>query len=83
MSSDVYEYLILFMFPSHFLMKGNYPQVTYDLGCRFPVNSADFWLRLRKFCGEADRGRLAGQRREFKIHRKSTAQKMSSKTLQE
>ena len=44
------------------------------LGCRFPVNSADFWLCLSKFCGEADRGRLAGQRREFKIHRKSTAQ---------
>ena len=46
------------------------------LGCRFPVNSADFWLCLRKFCGEADRRRLAGQRREFKIHRKSTAQLM-------
>ena len=44
------------------------------LGCRFPVNSADFWLRLRKSCGKADRGRLAGQRREFKLHRKSTAQ---------
>ena len=24
-------------------------------------SSADFWLCLRKFCGEADRGRLAGQ----------------------
>ena len=46
------------------------------LGCRFPVNSADFWLCLRKFCGEADRGRLAGQWREFKTHRKSTAQIM-------
>ena len=45
-----------------------------DLGCRFSVNSADFLLCLRKFCGQADRGRLAGQRREFKIHRKSTAQ---------
>ena len=33
-----------------------------------------FWLCLRKFCWEADRGRLAGQRREFKTHRKSTAQ---------
>ena len=46
----------------------------YELGCEFPVSSADFWLCLRKFCGKADRGRLAGQRREFKIHRKSTAQ---------
>ena len=45
-----------------------------NLGCRFPVSSADFWLCLRKFCGEADRGRLAGQRREFKTRRKSTAQ---------
>ena len=39
--------------------------------------SADFWLCLRKFCGEADRGRLAGQRREFKIQRKSTAQSIN------
>ena len=44
------------------------------LGCSFPVSSADFWLCLRKFCGQADRGRLAGQRREFKFHRKSAAQ---------
>ena len=43
------------------------------LGCSFPVRSADFWLCLRKFCGQADRGRLAGQRREFKFHRKSAA----------
>ena len=50
------------------------PLLCSVLGCRFPVNSADFWLCLRKFCGKADRGRLAGQRREFKIHRKSTAQ---------
>ena len=47
---------------------------THDLGCRFPVNSADFWLCLHKFSGKADRGRLARQRREFKIHRKSTPQ---------
>ena len=46
----------------------------YDFGCSFPLSSADFWLCLRKFCGKADRGRLAGQRREFKTHRKSTAQ---------
>ena len=51
--------------------------LTHWLGCRFPVSSADFWLCLRKFCGKADRGRLAGQRREFKIHRKSTAQEMT------
>ena len=38
------------------------------------MNSADFVLCLCKFCGKADRGRLAGQRRQFKIHRKSTAQ---------
>ena len=37
------KYLILFRFPSHFLMKGNYPQVTYDcrirglLLCRAPM----------------------------------------------
>ena len=36
--------------------------------------SADFWLCLRKFSGQADRGRLAGQQREFKFHRKSAAQ---------
>ena len=48
----------------------------HALGCRFPVSSADFWLCLRKFCGEADRGRLAGQWREFKTYRKSTAQFM-------
>ena len=48
----------------------------YDLGCRFPVNSADFWLCLREFCGKADRRRLAGQRREFKTYRKSTAQEI-------
>ena len=47
------------------------------LGCSFPVTSADFWLCLRNFCGKADRGRLAGQRWEFKIHRKSTAQAMA------
>ena len=33
-----------------------------------------FWLCLRKFCGEADRVRLAGQRQEFKTYWKSTAQ---------
>ena len=44
------------------------------LGCGFPVSLADFRLCLHKFCGEADRGRLAGQRGEFKTHRKSTAQ---------
>ena len=49
-------------------------QVRHRLGCSFPVSSADFWLCLRKFCGQADRGRLAGQRREFKFHRKSAAQ---------
>ena len=48
--------------------------LNYVLGCRFPVSSADFWLCLRKFCGEADKRRLAGQRREFKTYRKSTAQ---------
>ena len=37
-------------------------------------SSADFRLCLHKFCGEADRGRLAWQRREFKTYRKSTAQ---------
>ena len=51
--------------------------VENHLGCRFPVNSADVWLCLRKFYGKADRGRLAGQRREFKIHRKNTAQKIT------
>ena len=55
--------------------------VVHYLGCRFPVNSADFWLCLHKFCGEADRGRLAGQWREFKTYRKSTAQKMNLKTF--
>ena len=45
-----------------------------NLGCGFPVSSADFRLCLHKFCGEAERGRLAGQRREFKTYRKSTAQ---------
>ena len=29
--------------------------VSVGLGCKFPVSSADFWLCLRKFCGEADR----------------------------
>ena len=48
--------------------------VQHYLGCWFPVSSADFWLCLCKFCGVADRGRLAGQRREFKTYRKSTAQ---------
>ena len=48
--------------------------MSQDLGCRFPVSSADFWLCLNKYCGEADRGRLAGQRQEFKNHRKSTVQ---------
>ena len=52
-----------------------------DLGCRFSVNSADFLLCLRKFCGQADRGRLAGQQREFKIYRKSTAQMMTKVVL--
>ena len=51
------------------------------LGCRFPVNSADFWLCSRKFCGKADRGRLAGQCREFKTYRKSTAQVMVGASL--
>ena len=50
--------------------------INNDLGCRFPVSSADFWLCLRKFCVEADRGRLAGQGREFITYRKSTAQIM-------
>ena len=49
-------------------------QLCHVLGCGFPVCSADFWLCLCKFCGEADRGRLAGQQREFKTYRKSTAQ---------
>ena len=49
-------------------------KMNYVLGCSFPVSSADFWLCLRKFCGEAGRGRLAGQWREFKTDRKSTAQ---------
>ena len=57
-------------FPSH-----------YHLGCRFPVTSADFWLCLRKFCGEADRGKLAGQWWEFKIYRKSTAQTITTLPL--
>ena len=56
---------------------GGRAQLGHGLGCSFPVSSADFWLCLRKFCGQADRGRLAGQRREFKIHRKSTAQVMT------
>ena len=30
------------------------------LGCRFPVNLADFLLCLRTFCGRAYRGRLLG-----------------------
>ena len=47
-----------------------------ELGCRFPVSSADFWLCLCKFCGEADRGGLARQWREFKTYRKSTGQLM-------
>ena len=51
---------------------------TYQLGCGFPVNSADFRLCLCKFCGKADRGRLAGQRWEFKTRRKSTAQLIST-----
>ena len=38
-------------------------------------------LYLRKFCGKADRGRLAGQRREFKTYRKSTAQAVTAATL--
>ena len=46
----------------------------YVLGCGFLVSSADFWLCLHKLCGKADRGRLARQQREFKTHRKSTAQ---------
>ena len=46
------------------------------LGCGYPVSSANFWVYLRKFCVKADIGRLAGQRREFKTHRKSTAQLM-------
>ena len=50
------------------------PSINHYLGCSFPVSSADFWLYLRKFCGQADRGGLAGQRREFKFHRKSAAQ---------
>ena len=48
----------------------------YVLGCGFLVSSADFWLCLHKLCGKADRGRLARQQREFKTHRKSTAQAM-------
>ena len=53
-------------------------EFVHFLGCRFPVNTADFWLCLRKFWSEADRGRLPGQRREFKTHRKSTAQRGDS-----
>ena len=53
------------------------PTLTPQLGCRFPVSSADFWLCLRKFCGEADRGRLDWQQREFKTYKKSTAQVVS------
>ena len=48
--------------------------LTDYLGCRFPVSWADFRLCLCKLCSEADRGRLAGQRREFKTYRKSTPQ---------
>ena len=51
--------------------------VVGHLGCGFPVNSADFWLCLHKFCGLADRGRLVGQWRKFKTCRKSTAQSMT------
>ena len=43
------------------------------LGSGFPVSSTDFWLFLCKFCGEADTGRLAGLKREFKTYRESTA----------
>ena len=55
-------------------MKWDAAFVLDKLGCRFSVSSADFWLCLRKFCGKADRGRLAGQQRELKTHRKSIAQ---------
>merc|ERR1711884_112479 len=59
-----------------FILLGRNSIELHHLRCRFPVSSADFRLCLRKFCGQADRGRLAWQRREFKIHRKSTAQDM-------
>ena len=65
--------MVLFAFCGPAIFK----KVSNSLGCGFLVSSADFRLCLHKFCGEADRGRLAGQRREFKTYRKSAAQQIA------
>ena len=73
-SGDVTNYRPFFIVLFAFCGPAIFKKVSNSLGCAFLVSSADFRLCLHKFCGEADRGRLAGQRGEFKTYRKSTAQ---------
>ena len=47
------------------------------LGCGYPVSYQFVYTISADICGEADKGGVARQRREFKTYRKSTAQQMT------